>query len=179
MEDQEIKEKMEKSLEVLKKNLSGVRTGRANPGLVENIVVDVYGQKMPLKHVASINISEGRSILINPFDKSNTQLIEKAISMADLGLTPMDDGHQIRITLPELNEERRKELDKIIRTYAEESRVSVRNIRREAIDDAKKSGDYSDDDLKGYTEEVQKSTDDYTKKIDELLKHKEAEIMEI
>ncbi|MDC0977750.1 ribosome recycling factor [bacterium] len=175
----DIRERMERSIETLKKNFAGVRTGRANPSLLDTVMVEAYGQKMPIKQLASVNVVEGRSLGITPFDKSNTQAIEKAISLSGLGLTPQDDGHIIRINLPELTAERREELDKVVKGMAEDARVAIRNIRRDAIDIVKKEGSLSEDQIHGEQNKVQKITDEYTEKIDSLLKNKEAEIKEI
>jgi ribosome recycling factor len=169
---------MEKAVENLKKNFSGIRTGRANPGLVENVMVEVYGQKMPLKTIAGINIPESKIISITPYDRGSAQAIEKAISQSDLGLTPKNEGAVIYLRLPELTEERRKELEKIAKGAAEDSRVVIRNLRRDFLDDAKKSG-AAQDELKGLQDRAQKITDQHNAKIDELLKRKEAEIREI
>ena len=176
MED--LKQKMEKSLDNLKKNFAGVRTGRANPGLVEHIQVDLYGQKMPLKSIASVNVPESRTLCITPYDRSSVQSIEKAISNSDLGLTPRSEGHVIYLRVPELTQDRRKELEKHVKGLAEEGRIALRNIRRDVLDTAKKEG-MSTDELKGYQDKVQKVTDEFTKKIDELVAHKEKELHEI
>lgn len=175
---EEIKQKMDKAIENLKKNFAGVRTGRANPGLVEHLLVDVYGQKMPLKSVASVNVPENRTISITPYDRSTVQSIEKAISVSDLGLNPRSEGSVIYLRLPELTAERRKELEKHVKGLAEESRIVLRNIRRDTLDAAKKAG-MSQDEQKGYQDKVQKITDEYSKKIDELVAHKEKELHEI
>lgn len=176
---EEIKAKMEKSIETVKKNFSGVRTGRANPALVENIFIEAYGQKMPLKQVASISVPENKTILITPFDRNNIQAIEKGISVADLGLTPQSDKNVIRLRLPDLTQQRREELGKIVRNFAEEGRVVIRNIRRESLDSIKKNSEYSEDDKKMFQDKVQKLTDEYVQKIDHLAKNKEEEIKEI
>lgn len=176
---QEVRARMEKTLEALKGNFAGVRTGRANPALLEKIQIDAYGQKMPIKQVGSINVLEGRTLSITPFDKSNLQAIEKAISLSGLGVTPKNEGGHIIVIIPELNEERRRELEKVVKGMAEESKVAVRNIRRDAIDAAKKSEEYSEDQVKGYQTKVQELTDEYNKKIEDLLRNKEKEIREI
>ncbi len=176
---QEVRARMEKTLEALKGNFAGVRTGRANPALLEKIQIDAYGQKMPIKQVGSINVLEGRTLSVTPFDKSNLQAIEKAISLSGLGVTPKNEGGHIIVIIPELNEERRRELEKVVKGMAEESKVAVRNIRRDAIDAAKKSEEYSEDQVKGYQTKVQELTDEYNKKIDDLLRNKEKEIREI
>ena len=172
-----ISAKMGKAVDVLKGNFSAIRTGRANPALIENIMVDAYGSKMPLQQLASITAPEARMLLVNPFDKSNTQLVEKAIQTADLGLNPQDDGHLIRIVLPDLNEERRKEFVKQIKQYAEEARVSVRNVRRDAMEEIKKNEDLSDDLKHNEQDDVQKQTNSFISQIDELAATKESEVM--
>ncbi|MDR2432035.1 MAG: ribosome recycling factor [Candidatus Margulisbacteria bacterium] len=178
MQEQELSVKMDKAIENLKKNFSGIRTGRANPGLVENVLVEVYGQKMPLKTIAGINIPESKVISITPYDRSSVQAIEKAIAQSELGLTPRSEGAVIYLRLPELTEERRRELEKIAKSAAEDGRVAIRNLRRDFLDDAKKSG-AAQDELKGLQDRAQKITDQHNARIDELLKHKEAEIREI
>lgn len=176
---QEVRAKMEKTLEALKSNFSGVRTGRANPALLEKIQIDAYGQKMPINQVGSINVLEGRTLSVTPFDKSNLQAIEKAISLSGLGVTPKNEGGQIIVIIPELNEERRRELEKVVKGMSEDSKVAVRNVRRDAIDSAKKSDEYSEDQLKGYQNKIQELTDEFNKKVEELLHNKEQEIREI
>ncbi|GBR76750.1 ribosome recycling factor [Candidatus Termititenax persephonae] len=178
MAEQEIRSKMDKAIENLKRSFAGVRTGRANPGLVENVLVEVYGQKMALRTIAAINIPEHRIISITPYDKSSAQAIEKAISLSDLGLTPKNESGTVYVRLPELTQERRKELEKIAKGLAEECKIAVRNLRRDFLEDAKKSG-ASQDEVKGLQDKVQKITDEYNAKIEDLLKHKEAEINEI
>lgn len=175
----ELRQKFDKTIDALKKNFSGVRTGRANPGLVENLMVDCYGAKMPLKQIATINVPENKTISITPFDRSNASSIEKAITTSDLNLNPKNEGHVIYIRLPELTADRRKELEKVVKNMSEETKIAVRNIRRDAIEDSKKSGQYSDDELKVHTERIQKTVDEYNAKIDDLLKHKETELREI
>ena len=178
MDEHEVKAKMEKALEALKKNFSGIRTGRANPGLIENILVDVYGSKMPLKQIASIHTPENRMLSITPYDRSNSQSIDKAISMSDLGLTPKNEGHVIYIRLPELTADRRKDLEKVAKNMSEDSKIAIRNIRRDILDAAKKAGATTDE-QKGLQDKVQKVTDEYNVKIDHLLANKEKEIQEI
>jgi ribosome recycling factor len=178
MQEHEVKQKMEKAIEALKKNFSGVRTGRANPGLVENVLVDAYGQKMPLKQMGSINVPENRTISVTPFDPSTLHAIEKAIASSELGLMPRQEGHILYIRLPELTAERRKELEKIVKNMSEESKIVIRNIRRDALDAYKKENS-SKDDLKHMEDKVQKITDEFNKKIDEALAFKEKEINQI
>lgn len=176
---EEIKIKMEKAIENLRKNFSGVRTGRANPALVESVLVDAYGQKMPLKQLASISVPDNKTINITPFDRNNIQAIEKGISNSDLGLTPQSDKNIVRLRLPDLTQQRREELTKIIRNMAEEGKVVIRNIRRDSIDSIKKNAEYSEDDKKMFQDKVQKLTDEHISKIDHLVKNKEEEIKEI
>ncbi|WP_027963220.1 ribosome recycling factor [Halalkalibacillus halophilus] len=171
--------KMTKAVEAFSKQLSTVRTGRANPAILDNVYVDYYGASTPLNQLATISAPEARMLIITPFDKSAMGDIEKGIQKADLGLTPNNDGNIIRINIPALTEERRKELVKITRKYAEDARVQIRNIRRDANEQLKKlekSGDITEDDSRNYQESVQKSTDKNIKEIDQLLEQKEQAI---
>jgi len=172
-------EKMEKAIQSLKGNFTTIRTGRANPSLIESILVDSYGTKMPIQQLATISAPEARMLLVSPFDKSNTQAIAKAIQTADLGLNPQDDGHVIRIILPDLNEERRKELVKTIKQYAEEARISIRNSRRDSIDEIKKQEHISEDEIHTQQDNIQKTTDKYIKTVEDLLISKEKEVMTV
>ncbi|GEN30459.1 ribosome recycling factor [Cerasibacillus quisquiliarum] len=177
-----MREKMEQAIQAFTRNIATVRTGRANPSILDNVLVDYYGAATPLNQLATISTPEARLLSITPYDKSVISDIEKAIQKADLGLSPSSDGHVIRINIPALTEERRKELVKIVGKYAEESRIQIRNFRREANDELKKlekSGDITEDELRTYQDDVQKETDKYIAKIDELLKEKEADIMEV
>jgi len=174
-------EKMEKTLEFLKTEYIAIRTGRAHPGLVSDIKADYFGSLMPLKQMATISTPESRKILIVPFDKSSLKLIEKAILASPLGITPQNDGENIRLTMPELTKERRVELTKLVARKAEEAKVALRNLRRDAVENFKKQekdSEITEDDLKKYSKEVQDSTDVYIKKVDEIQKVKEKEIME-
>jgi ribosome recycling factor len=176
------KEKMEKSLEVLKKDFASIRTGRASISLLDGISVDYYGTQTPLNQVATLSVPEPRLITIQPWDQSMIAVIEKAIMQSDLGLNPSNDGKIIRIAIPELTEERRKQLVKVVRKRAEEARVAVRNIRREINDELKKKEkekEITEDDLKRSLDEVQELTDEFIKDIDRILKKKEEEIMEV
>ena len=176
------KSRMEDVITATKKTFAGVRTGRANPALLDRIVVPYYGTPTPLNQMASISIPEPRLLVITPWDKTSLKDIEKAILTSDLGLVPTNDGTVIRISIPTLTEERRKELARLIRKDAEELRVRVRNIRRELNDTVKKmekSGDISEDDSRRVQDEIQKMTDKYIGEIDELLEAKEKEIMEV
>lgn len=174
-------EKMEKSLEHLRAEYVAIRTGRAHPGLVSDIKADYYGTPTPLKQMATITVPEGRKIQIVPFDKNGLKAIEKAILASSLGITPSNDGENIRLTMPELTGERRTELTKLVAKKAEETKVAVRNLRRDSVEVLKKKEKESaitEDELKKFTKDVQDVTDGYVKKIDEVQKLKEKEIME-
>lgn len=177
-----MREKMETAIQAFTRNLATVRAGRANPSLLDNVFVDYYGAPTPLNQLAQIGAPEARSLVITPFDKSTVVDIEKAIQKADLGLTPSNDGNVIRINIPALTEERRKDLTKVVGKYAEESRVQIRNNRREANDQLKKlekDGEITEDDLRTSQDNVQKETDRFIEEIDKLTANKEAEIMEV
>ncbi|HSC90459.1 MAG TPA: ribosome recycling factor [Gaiellaceae bacterium] len=174
--------RMDKSIEATRDHLNSVRTGRASPGLLDRIAVEYYGQPTPLKQLATINVPESRLLTVQPFDPGSLRAIEKAIQESDLGLTPSNDGKIIRLPIPQLTEERRKEYVKMARQYAEEGRVSVRNVRRDVMHHLKElvdNGDVGADEEHRAEERVQKLTDEHVKAIDELVKHKEAEIMEV
>jgi ribosome recycling factor len=179
---QDATRRMDKSIEATRDHLNSVRTGRASPGMLDRITVDYYGQQTPLKQLATIGVPEARMLTVQPFDPSSTKSIEKAIQESDLGLTPSNDGKLIRLPIPQLTEERRRDYVKIARQYAEEGRVSIRNIRRDVIHGLKElvdNGEVGADEEHRGEERVQKLTDDHVKAIDELVKHKEAEIMEV
>lgn len=174
--------KMNKTLSVLKEELHTVRAGRANPQLLEKIAIDYYGTQTPIHQMASITAPEPRMLVIQPYDASVVSSIEKAINMSDLGLNPSNDGRVIRLVIPMLTEERRKDLTKVARKAGEDAKVAVRNERREAnekLKKAQKSGDITEDDLKRAEEDVQKTTDRYIKLVDEVVTQKEKEIMEV
>ncbi len=178
----DLKGKTEKSLDALKKELSRVRTGRASLALVDGIRVNYYGVPTPLSQVASLSVPESRTIMIQPWDSKMTGEIEKAIQKSDLGLTPMNDGKVVRINIPPLTEERRKELVKVVKRMAEDSKVALRNLRREGneqVKGAKKDKSISEDDQFKFQEEVQKLTDKAIEKAEEIAGTKEKEIMEI
>ena len=178
----ETRQAMQKSLEALHNEMATVRTGRANAHLLDQIRVEYYGSQVPINQVATVGIPEPRLIAIQPWDKSAIPLVEKAIQESNLGLTPSNDGTIIRLPIPQLTEERRQELVKVVRQFAEESRVSVRNARRDANDlikDTQKEGEIPEDDAKRATEKVQGLTDDFVGQIDGVLKDKEEEIMEV
>ena len=178
----ETKDKMKKSVEVLKKSYQRVRTGRASLSLLDGVRVKYYGTPTPLKQVASLTIPDPKTIMIQPWDPSVLGEIDKAILKSELGLTPANDGKVIRINIPPLTEERRKELVKLVRKMAEESRVAIRNIRREAnemLKELKKEKEISEDEMHRAQNEVQKITDKFIEQIDEICEEKEKEIMEI
>ncbi|GAA0612280.1 ribosome recycling factor [Virgibacillus siamensis] len=178
----ETREKMDKAVQAFTRNLATVRAGRANPSLLDSVYVDYYGASTPLNQLSTVSAPEARLLVITPFDKSSISDIEKAIQKADLGISPSSDGNVIRINIPALTEERRKDLNKVVGKYTEEAKVQVRNIRRDANDQLKKDekdGNMSEDDLKDEQENVQKETDKHINKIDELAKQKENEIMEV
>jgi ribosome recycling factor len=179
---QELKEGMEKAIAAVDKSFAKIRTGRASLSLLEGIRIDYYGTPTPINQVASLSIPESRLIVISPWDSSVLGAIEKAIQKSDLGLMPNNDGKLIRLAIPVLTEERRKELVKVVRKMAEECKVKQRNVRRDAnekLKTLKKDNRISEDELYGFQEEVQKLTDRYIQKADEILTNKEKEIMEI
>ena len=174
--------KMDKAIEVFSKELSSLRTGRANASMLDLIKVDVYGQQMPINQVGSITTPEPRMINIQVWDSNNVQLVDAAIQKSDLGLNPQIDGQLIRLPVPELNEERRSELKKLIKSIGEKCKVSIRNIRREANEDLKKllkSKDIGEDEEKNNEKKVQMITDEHIKTVDEKVASKEKEIMTI
>src|SRR5690625_954327 len=178
----DMREKMSQATQAFSKNLATVRAGRANPKILDSIFVDYYGAPTPLNQLATVSAPEARLLVITPFDKTAIGEIEKAIQKADIGLTPSNDGNLIRISIPALTEERRKELVKVVGKYAEESRVQIRNNRREANDllrKAEKDGDLTEDELRAGEDNVQKQTDKFIDEIDQLVKTKEEEIMEV
>lgn len=178
----ETSDKMEKSVDAFKKELAKVRTGRASLAILDGIMVDAYGSSMPLNQVGSITIPESRLIVIQPWDPQMLPAIEKAILKSDIGLNPIGDGKVIRLNIPQLTEERRKELVKNVKKIAEEFRVAIRNIRRESIDilkKQKKDKEISEDELFKYQDEAQSETDLYIKQIDEFTANKEKEVMEV
>jgi len=175
-------QKMSKTFEVFTKELSSLRTGRANANMLDIVKVDVYGQKMPINQLASVTTPEPRMINIQVWDQNNVPLIDSSIRKSELGLNPQIDGQLIRLPIPDLSEERRNEIKKLIKSMGEKSKISVRNIRREANDELKKllkSKDISEDDEKKFEKKIQTITDDQIKKIDEKVISKEIEIMKI
>lgn len=174
--------KMSKAVEVAKEDFGAIRTGRAHPAMFQKIMVDYYGTYTPLAQLATFQVPEARMAIISPFDKSAMASIEKAIRDSDLGVNPASDGAVIRVGFPQLTEERRKDFIKVARTKAEESRVSIRNIRRstkETMEKLEKDGEIGKDDLARSEKELEKITIDHVTKIDDLLKHKETELLEV
>jgi ribosome recycling factor len=178
----DMQNKMEQAIQAFSRNLATVRAGRANPNLLDSVTVEYYGATTPLNQLANVSAPEARLLVVTPYDKSALGDIEKGIQKANLGLSPSNDGNVIRISIPALTEERRKELVKVVGKYAEESRVQIRNIRRDANDAYKKQqkdGDISEDELRTAQDRVQNKTNSYIEKIDELANEKENEIMEV
>ncbi|MCL6538147.1 MAG: ribosome recycling factor [Acidothermus sp.] len=178
----EAEEKMEKAVTVAKENFAAIRTGRAHPALFAKITADYYGTQTPLNQLASFTVADARLIVIHPYDKGALRAIEKAIRDSDLGVNPTDDGSVIRVAIPPLTEERRREYIKLARHEAEEARVAIRNIRRhakEALDKAQKDGDAGEDEVRRAEKELDELTHKYVAQVDELLKHKEAELLEV
>jgi ribosome recycling factor len=174
--------RMRGAVEAVKHNFATIRTGRANPTLLDRIEVDVYGSRMPLRSVANVGAPEPKLLTVTPFDPSSLKNIERALSDSDIGLNPQNDGRIIRLPIPELTEERRRELIRVARSMAEEGRVSVRNVRRDEMRDVhelRKMGEISQDDEHRAEEELQKLTNDYVKRIDAALEDKEAELLEV
>src|SRR5690625_968144 len=177
-----MREKMQTAIQAFSRNIATVRAGRANPNVLDNIFVDYYGAPTPLNQLAQVSAPEARLLVITPFDKTAVGEIEKAILKADIGLTPSNDGNLIRISIPALTEERRKELTKVVGKYTETAKIQVRNIRREANDALKKfekEGELTEDELRNYLDQVQQETDNYIEELDQMAKDKEADIMEV
>ncbi|MBS0272151.1 MAG: ribosome recycling factor [Proteobacteria bacterium] len=178
----ELKKRMTTAFDIVHKDFSGLRTGRASPSLLESVTVDAYGSRMHINQVGNINVPEPRLLTVQIWDESLAPAVEKAIREAGLGLNPSSAGAVIRVPLPELSEERRKELVKVAGKYAEQGRIAIRNIRRDGMDQIKtleKEGDVSEDESHRLTDEVQKVTDEFIKKVDEALTHKEKEILQV
>lgn len=176
------KTKMEKAIGAYTRELASIRAGRANASLLDRISIDYYGSQTPINQMAGISVPEARLLVIQPYDKTVLGEIEKAILKSDLGLNPSNDGSIIRIAIPALTEERRKELVKVVKKEAEEAKIAVRNVRRDANDELKKlekNGDITEDDLRGYADDIQKMTDGNISKIDDITKDKEKEILEV
>ncbi|MCQ2546023.1 MAG: ribosome recycling factor [Clostridia bacterium] len=177
-----LEEKIRKSETLLKEDLATVRAGRANAALVDKVMVEYYGTPTPLKALANISVPEPRTLLITPFDPKSIPEIEKAINIANVGINPVNDGKVVRLQIPQVTEERRKELTKTIKKMGEDTKVAVRNLRRDANDKVKKmekAGDYTEDDVKSTLDEIQKLTDKSIKEVDEIVAAKEKEIMEV
>jgi ribosome recycling factor len=170
---------MDKAIESSKREFSGIRSGKASPSMLDTVRVDMYGSQMALNQVASVSTPEPRVIIVTPFDKGQIKIVEKAIRESDLGFEPSAQGAIIRVPLPQMNEQRRKELVKVVHKLAEEGKIAVRHARTVAREQLKKLSGVSEDDVKHAEKDLQKIHDDYMHKIDELLKHKEAEIMEV
>ncbi|WNF24508.1 ribosome recycling factor [Mesobacillus jeotgali] len=176
------KERMSKAIQAYTRELASIRAGRASASLLDRIQVDYYGAPTPVNQLAGISVPEARLLVIQPYDKSILGEIEKAILKSDLGLNPSNDGSIIRIAIPQLTEERRKELAKLVKKEAEEAKIAIRNIRRDGNEDLKKlekNGEITEDDLRGYSDDIQKLTDDHIAKVDQITKDKEKEIMEV
>lgn len=179
---QSAQERMGKSIDSLKTNLNKIRTGRAHPSLLDNITIEYYGMDTPLNQVGNVSVADARTLAITVFDKSMISAVEKAILSSDLGLNPSSQGTLIRIPLPPLTEERRKDLVKVVRGEAENGKIAIRNIRRDSNSDLKslnKEKEISDDELRQSEDEIQKITDEYVKQVDVILGEKEKELMEI
>ena len=177
-----MEEKIGKTIDVLRSDLKTVRAGRANPALLDKVMVDYYGSPNPLKNLSNISVTDPRTIMITPFDPKSIGDIEKAINLADLGIAPVNDGKVVRLSIPPLTEERRKELVKTVKKMGEDSKIAIRNLRREANDALKKSeknGEISEDEFKSDLDKVQKSIDKAVKDIDDVIAEKEKDIMEV
>ncbi|WP_370943411.1 ribosome recycling factor [Amycolatopsis sp. cg5] len=175
-------EKMEKAVSVAKEDLASVRTGRANPSMFSRIVVDYYGAPTPLNQLAGVTIPEARMVIVKPYDVTQLAAIEKAIRESDLAVNPSNDGSIIRIVIPQLTEERRKDMVKVVKSKGEDARVSIRSVRRkakDALDKIQKDGEAGEDDVVRAEKELQNLTDQYSHQVDELVKHKEAELLEV
>jgi ribosome recycling factor len=170
---------MDRALDNTRKEFAGVRSGKASPAMLDSVRVEMYGQQMPINQCASVSAPEPRMLLVTPFDKGQIKAVEKAIRESDLGLDPAVQGNLIRVPLPSMNEQRRKDLVKIVHKFAEEGRVAIRHARTEARDKVKKQDGIPEDDKKHFEKDIQKVHDEAIKKIDELIKAKEAEIMEV
>lgn len=178
----DLKSRMEGALSSLQKEFVGLRTGRASANMLEPVMVDVYGSVMPINQVGTISVPEPRLLTVQVWDKGSIKAVEKAIRDAGLGLNPQADGNLVRVPVPELNEERRKELGKVAGKYSEEARIAIRNVRRDGMDTVKKlekDGEISQDDHKRHSDEIQKLTDDYIAKVDKLLADKQKDIMTV
>jgi len=179
---EQAKEKMNKTIAAFSRELSSIRAGRANASLLDRITLDYYGAPTPINQLAGVSVPEARLLVITPYDKTILGEIEKAIMKSDIGITPSNDGSVIRLMIPALTEERRKDLVKQVKKEAEDAKIAVRNVRRDANDDLKKlekAGEITEDDLRGYGEDIQKLTDEFIVKVDQVAKEKEKEILEV
>ncbi len=174
----QVQDKMTKAIESLQRELATVRTGRANPAMLDRVMVDYYGSPTPINQVATVSVSEGRTLVIKPYDPSSIKGIEKAINDADLGMNPQNDGSVVRITVPALTEDTRKQYVKVASKMGEDAKVAIRNIRRDGNDAVKKAED-SEDAVKRAQDQIQKSTDEFIKKVDNVVKDKEQDIMSV
>jgi ribosome recycling factor len=179
LDKSDIEKRMNGAIDALKSEFGGLRAGRASTSLLDTVVVDVYGSKMPLNQVGSVSVPEPRLLTVQVWDGGNTAAVEKAIRNSGLGLNPMAEGTLIRIPMPELNEERRKELTKVAGKYSETARIAIRNVRKDGMDQIKADKDLPEDDQKRQSDEVQKLTDDHIKQIDQLLSDKEKDILAV
>ena len=182
MAKKSLEERIEGAKSFLKENLNTVRAGRANPALLDKVMVNYYGSPTPLKQLANISVPDPRTLLISPFDPKSISDIERAINEANIGINPANDGKVIRLAIPQLTEERRKELTRVVKNYGEDAKVAVRNLRRDVNDElkkAEKAGEITEDDLKNDLEETQKTIDKALKDIDVILAEKEKELMEV
>ena len=178
----DVESQMQKTIEATQRSFNTIRTGRANPALLDRITVEYYGTDTPLNQLANISVPDASTIMIQPYDKSSLSTIERSISMSDIGLTPNNDGSIVRLNIPPLTSERRKELVKVAAKYAEEGKVALRNIRRDAVDSVRKqekASEVSKDESRDLQDDIQKVTDKYVSKIDDLLKEKETDIMTV
>jgi len=178
----EAEERMKKAVEAVRKEMAGIRTGRANPALVEGVTVDYYGVPTPLRELATITVPEARILLIQPWDRNALPVIEKALLRSDLGITPSNDGRVIRVVLPPLSEERRRELVRVVRKKAEDGRVAIRNVRRDILDRLRtmeRNKEISQDELRRAQDRLQKVTDAHIEQVDRLAETKEAEVLEV
>ncbi|MFJ7696521.1 ribosome recycling factor [Lysinibacillus fusiformis] len=179
---EQAKDKMNKTIAAFSRELSSIRAGRANASLLDRIMVDYYGAPTPINQLAGVSVPEARLLVITPYDKTILGEIEKAIMKSDIGITPTNDGSIIRLMIPALTEERRKDLVKQVKKEAEDAKIAVRNVRRDANDDLKKlekAGEITEDDLRGYGDDIQKLTDEFIVKVDQVTKDKEKEILEV
>lgn len=177
-----LEERSKKTIAILKEDLNTVRAGRANPALLDKVMVDYYGSPTPLKNLANISVPDPRTLLIAPFDPKSIGEIEKAINVANIGINPSNDGKAVRLVIPQVTEERRKELTKTVKKMGEDSKVAIRNLRRDANDEMKKlekNHEITEDELKKALDDIQKATDKTTKEIDEIIAAKDKEIMEV